>query len=428
MPAESWRSLMPAECRRSRSMKKWHVLLGLLIATSIVAGLIVSDHKTHNPKVLLIGIDGASWNLMDPLLKAGKLPNFQKLIHGGVSASLSTITPTWSPLLWTSIATGKMPEKHGIRAHFTESGKFEVEMGNRRIAKAFWNILSDSGIRVGVVNWWLTWPAEEVKGFIVSDKYRRTRDQPYLTYPVELLGSLPKVGMNPEAFEFDKKQYSLPATLEANVLIQGQKRMNYKTYWGQDKAVFKTCKLLLEKKDVDAFAAIFRIVDISSHLFCRLPRTEQLNDESYSRLLAPIYIYADKILGELLKHAGPRTTVVICSDHGFRLENGMYDHGMRQNPPPGILILRGPNVRENIRLNQASIIDITPTLLYLLDLEVGRDMDGQVLREAFTQQVLADHKIQYIATYDNKKTRATTPSLEMDEETKDDFRALGYVQ
>jgi predicted AlkP superfamily phosphohydrolase/phosphomutase len=407
-------------------MKKWHLLLGLLIAASIAVVLTVSERKKHYPGLLLIGIDGASWNLMDPLLKAGKLPNFEKLIRGGASASLSTITPTWSPLLWTTIATGKMPEKHGIRAHFTDSGKFEVEAGNKRIVKAFWNILSDSGIRVGVVNWWLTWPAERVNGFIVSDKYRRTRDRDRLTYPAELLGKLPRVGMNPEAFESDKKKYSLPPNLEANVLIQGQKRMNYKTYWGQDKAVFKTCKLLLEKNDVDAFATIFRIVDISSHLFCRLPRTEQLNDQSYSKLLAPIYIYADEILGELLKHAGPRTTVMICSDHGFRLENGMYDHGMRENPPPGILILHGPDVRENFRLSQASITDITPTLLYLLNLGVGRDMDGRVLQDAFTPQALAARKIQYVATYDNKKNQG--PSLEMDEETKEDFRALGYVQ
>ena len=104
----------------------------------------------------------------------------------------------------------------------------------------------------------------------------------------------------------------------------------------------------------------------------------------------------------------------------------MYDHGMHENPPSGILILRGPDVRENVRLSHASIIDITPTLLYLLNLQVGRDMDGRVLQEAFTSQALAARKIQYVATHDNKKNQG--PSLEMDEETKEDFRALGYVQ
>jgi predicted AlkP superfamily phosphohydrolase/phosphomutase len=409
-------------------MKKWAILSFVLVFAVVLALYIRRDLKPGRPKILLIGFDGASWNLMGPLLKQGKLPNFQKLIRGGSTASLSTLTPTWSPLLWTSIATGKRPEKHGIRAHHTPAGKFEVEPGNRRITKAFWNILSDAGIRVGVVNWWLTWPVEKVNGFIVSDKYRRTRKRPQLTYPPELLNDLPKVGIGMDVFEAEKRKYFLPPALEATVAVQDEKRMNYKIYWGQDRAIFQTSELLLKKNPVDVFATLFRIVDISSHLFCNFLPKETLNDESYSKLLEPVYVYADQILGELLARAGPQARVIICSDHGFQLMNGKYDHNARENPPAGVLILYGPEFRENYRVSRASILDVTPTLLHLMNLPVGKDMDGKVLDEAFTEGFRSARKIQYVATHDGKTAPETAPSLELDEETKEDFRALGYVQ
>src|SRR5689334_15774237 len=178
-------------------MKKGIILLSFFIAVCGAAFLLTRGRAPRQPRVLLIGFDGASWNLMEPPLRSGKLPHFQKLIQEGSSASLHTLTPTWSPLLWTSIATGKRPEKHGINAMIQNDGTFTALSDSGRITKAFWNILSERNISVGVVNWWLTWPAERVNGFIVSDKYRRTRKLNGLTYPPQLLTNLPKVGLNP---------------------------------------------------------------------------------------------------------------------------------------------------------------------------------------------------------------------------------------
>src|SRR5262245_16290999 len=160
---------------------------------------IVTAPSPSQQKIFLIGLDGASWNLINPLLKQGKLPHFQQLIQTGTYASLKSFVPTKSPILWTSIATGKVPKKHGI-GNFTaeKDGKVIPVSGTQRITKAFWNILSEYGITVGVVNWWVTWPPEKVNGFVVSDRYRESSSQKYkgkmvFTYPEELMQELPKV-------------------------------------------------------------------------------------------------------------------------------------------------------------------------------------------------------------------------------------------
>lgn len=389
--------------------------------------LVIHPKVSRAPKVILIGFDGASWNLMDPLLKDEALPNFQRLMRNGTTASLTTLTPTWSPLLWTSIATGKQPEKHGIRAYRDDAtGVINIAQGNSRITKTFWNILSDSGIRVGVVNWWVTWPAEKVNGYIVSDKYRRTRKRDQLTYPANLINELPRVGLTAQAFQNDKTRYGLSESIENRIGIRANKEINYKVYWGQDKAIYETSRLLLKRQDVQMFAVIFRIIDVSSHVFWTKLDRNQLNDQNYSKILKPIYIYADEILGDLLKHADRNTNVIICSDHGFQLIHKAYDHNLKKNPPNGILILSGPRFHKKHTLQNASILDITPTLLHLLNLPVGRDMDGRVLVEAFKDQ--SNSAVRYVATYDRNAVPQKTPAIDLDEQTKDDFRTLGYIQ
>ena len=111
--------------------------------------------------MIIIGVDGAGWNFMNPLLKKGKLPNFDRLVKEGSSGVLKTINPTKSSVIWTSIATGKSMVKHGIVGWtYVKKNKIEVPFTqtNRRV-KAFWNIFSEFGWKVGVINWFVTLPS-----------------------------------------------------------------------------------------------------------------------------------------------------------------------------------------------------------------------------------------------------------------------------
>ena len=104
--------------------------------------------KKSEKKILLIGWDAADWNLIRPLLKAGKMPALQGLMERGVSGNLSTMNPPYSPMLWTSVATGKTPDKHGVLGFIeidTEHQLVRPVTVNQRKSRALWNIFHQVG-------------------------------------------------------------------------------------------------------------------------------------------------------------------------------------------------------------------------------------------------------------------------------------------
>jgi hypothetical protein len=112
-------------------------------------------------KVLLIGWDAADWKVIHPLMDAGKMPNIQRLVEAGSMAQIATLHPPLSPMLWTSIATGKRPFKHGIHGFSepTPDGRGIQPVTNlSRRTKAVWNILNQNGLRSIVAGWW---PSED---------------------------------------------------------------------------------------------------------------------------------------------------------------------------------------------------------------------------------------------------------------------------
>src|SRR5579884_1698179 len=127
-------------------------------------------------KVLLVGWDAADWKVIRPLITAGRMPNVSRLIAGGASGDIATLHPPLSPMLWTSIATGKRPFRHGIHG-FSEpepDGSGVRPVTNlSRTCKAIWNILSQNQRRSVVVGWWPSHPAEPIDGVMVSDRYHR---------------------------------------------------------------------------------------------------------------------------------------------------------------------------------------------------------------------------------------------------------------
>src|SRR5262245_29652698 len=182
------------------SLMKKRVFLAILIAAFFGAAFTYYKYRTNvsdaeNAPIYIIGLDGASWNLIDPIMKTGKLPHLRKLRENGTWAALSSTYPAHSAFLWTTIATGKTKEKHGIGDFTVKQGESETpSTGNMRRVKAFWNILSDRNIPVSVVNWWVTWPPDKVNGLMVSDRYRMGKyrqNNEDVTYPPALKNELP---------------------------------------------------------------------------------------------------------------------------------------------------------------------------------------------------------------------------------------------
>ena len=125
--------------------------------------------------MIVLGLDGVDPEVVDLLMSEGKLPNFARLRQGGAYGRLESSKPLLSPIIWTTIATGKTPLEHGI-GHFVAvnektGAQLPVTSQMRRV-KALWNILSGAGREVAVVGWWATWPAEQ--------RARRRGERPHL--------------------------------------------------------------------------------------------------------------------------------------------------------------------------------------------------------------------------------------------------------
>src|SRR6185369_15453183 len=160
------------------------------------------------PRVLLIGWDAADWKVIKPLLAAGQMPNLARLMGQGIHGNLATIYPVLSPMLWTSIATGKRAYKHGIHG-FSEplpdgSGVRPSSLLSRK-TKALWNILNQAGHRSLVVGWWPSHPAEPINGVMVSNFFQQPGGTPETmpplvpgaVHPASLAASLAELRVNP---------------------------------------------------------------------------------------------------------------------------------------------------------------------------------------------------------------------------------------
>lgn len=121
-------------------------------------------------RTLLIGLDAACWEYLDPLLEAGRLPNLQRLISNGVAGTLQSTLPAWTPTAWASIITGKNPGKHGVYGMmWRRPGTFDFVSTNATVRQGtpFWTRLNDAGVRVGLVNVPFTHPPDPIDGFVV---------------------------------------------------------------------------------------------------------------------------------------------------------------------------------------------------------------------------------------------------------------------
>jgi len=143
----------------------------LACAAGAAIGAVGCNKQRKHDAVIIIGIDGASPHMVNQLVDAGRLPTLAAIAARGQYAPLESIRPYLSPRVWTSIATGKRPEKHGILNWTKPTGETTAELyySYDRKCHALWNIVSDAGMDVGVVNWLMTFPAEPVKGTMITD-------------------------------------------------------------------------------------------------------------------------------------------------------------------------------------------------------------------------------------------------------------------
>lgn len=433
-------------------------LLTALLAALFVVGGGCRARSSDRGRVLVLGLDGVEPTVIDLMMAEGKLPHFAKIRQEGAYGRLNSARPLLSPVVWTTIATGKTPDQHHI-GHFValnqQTGEPMPVTSRMRHVKALWNIFSDSGKSVAVVGWWASWPAETVRGSIVSDHlcYHFLMEPEAeavkgdkgtgLTYPPELAAALAGKVQRPSDLKredlapfvtVDDAELARPFDFEDDL-------SHFKWALATAHSYTRIGLDLWREQKPDLGMVYIEGTDSTSHLFGHLFRAQGLSGElaqqqaKFGRAVEQMYVYADQVLGQFLEAMDSRTTLVVLSDHGFQLgalqddpskTRDMRRVSERYHTMQGILYLYGHGVKARTRLEEPSIQDIAPTILSLVGLAPAADMKGRVLTEALDTAPLPA-----VATYETGPAPGADGSstdASVDPQIMEKLRSLGYLQ
>jgi predicted AlkP superfamily phosphohydrolase/phosphomutase len=309
--------------------------------------------------VVVFGIDAGTWNAALPLVQAGDLPAFKGMMERGSYGYLATYGHQFTPMVWTSIATGKTVDKHGIR-HFGN-------LSDDWKAAPVWSILSDAGRTVAVANWVCTWPPFEVKGAFVSKIMASRGDRTYFSPDYSYLKSEADSIVSLWAYE-------VPGDDEARI-VYAEHEIAYLSML--DQAVFS-------KISPDFVAHYFYSPDMLQHFFWKDMDPDMLDSPQWSGETTEPYhsgtirdgwLAADRMLAALMEHYGTGATYFVLSDHGMRpIRKRMVNFKMNAllgalgytsmvsgRPDRGVSICYelegGPHFRFDIKINPSSYTD-----------------------------------------------------------------------
>jgi tetratricopeptide (TPR) repeat protein len=382
------------------------VALTIVLSLALVParGAPAPDH----PHIVLLGLDAADWLAIDPLVAAGKLPGFARLKALGRTGVMLSTPPLISPMIWTTIATGVEPENHGVldfMVDLPDGGQAPVG-SSQRLAPAVWNIFSAAGRRVAVVGWWATWPAERVRGTIVSDavapqltrqSLRSTAD---LVSPADasrrILGRVTSI----EALTRQDLAAYVPLTDQAYAAARAAETGSgvYDNSLAHLAAVIAGTRTYaaiaedLARTDAPELLAVyFESIDTVSHLFVR-----DAHAHGGRGAIDRVYQDADAVLRRLAEASAPDTLIIVCSDHGFYPPSAAIaedpanlagpatawhrPYGIFGVVTAGALMSGQPSPRSPAAGDGGIVtpIDVAPTLLHAAGLAVPSDMPGRV--------------------------------------------------
>jgi hypothetical protein len=430
--------------------------------------------------LLVVGVDGADWQLMEPMLARGELPNLQALRERGAWGPLRTVRPTLSPAVWTTVVTGRSADDHGIK-NFTRQRLRGVDdtlprlkpvegvgfkallallsrggqvfaspiVSGMRRAPAFWNIASAYGSPVSVLQWWGTWPAEPVNGYIVSERayLSRGRDEA-VTFPAGLDAEIAPLILRREDVSLDQARRFIDLTPDEframgerpHAAVGRDIESELTAFISLFETTRRVALHLVEKGRAEFgrptdLLVLFRIVDQTCHSSLR--HSELVSDHlgaaeervrKHGRVVSGAYREMDRALGDLLQAFGPGS-VVALSDHGFRLEGGQdrrsYNH---TSAPDGIFIGAGTAFRPG-RVEGLSVYDVLPLLLYLKDLPIAAPLEGRLDERLISPALLAERPVRRVARYEAAPPPPRAKGApDVDSEMIERLRALGYLE
>ena len=391
-------------------------------------------------RVTVIAIDGGSLDLITSAAAEGRLPNFGRILDAGAVRHLATLHPTSAEAVWAAVATGKLPQKNGVRssaiyqlaggggavqllpdycfAHGLERFGFLVEQRHTSATfrtRTLWSILSTEGFTVGVVGWPLTQPAPVVRGYVVGDAYHRVAltpsgiDEASAMYPPELqLEALAAMdGVTGDA----------TAVVTASIGGAGAIDPRHEAPARTDRVYDRIARAMSRARPPQVTLTRYQSLDPIGHYFLRYALPAEFGDvtEEERRRLGPVlerhYDLIDEAIGRAMTALGPEDLLIVVSGYGMEplgfgkrlIERVIGDPGIsgtHEGAPDGFLLAYGASVSRGRQPARASVVDVVPTILYFLGLPLGRDMDGYARTDLFQRAFTEARPISFIPTYD----------------------------
>lgn len=346
-------------------------------------------------RVAIFAIDGADWELLSELASDGRIPNIAALTKNGASASLQTIQPTVSPLVWTTLATGVTPDRHGVIDFIDRANNQPID-ARARHAPALWEIAEVFGRHAMVVNWWSDWPPQPTSAAIFDSPVQLLESAAYPPsiaarvrlheVPASTIGYA-HVGrfLNITNAEYDTAVNSGNPTDPINVF----RNVLAKTWTDHRVAL----DLYQQQSPLVAMVG-YDGTDVVNHLFgpYHPPYREGMSEVSYRRYwpaVANYYAEIDRLIGEWMQVLSDDTTVILVSAHGFRWGSNrprlqpIGRAAIADHRNPGVFIAYGNHVVPSRATHEVSIYDVAPTALAILGMPKSVEMPGQVATWAF---------------------------------------------
>jgi hypothetical protein len=527
--------------------KRPRLYLTVILVIAVFLPLLVSI-KIDGPRLLVLGIDGMDYTVTHDLLENDQLPHILKLIENGVSGPFESEEPSFSPILWTTIASGRGREIHGIDGFYNTSEHVRVPR--------IWDILQNEGWSVGLYRWLVTWPPNEnVNGFLIPDILSRDSQAIPPEYGIindfrdlikgQMIRGERKVPLRKIAsyawsilqlgvrgstlLSLGKTAISHPLTLfnDASLRYILMRRTEMEV----------NCDLFLQllRRYQPEFASFYdNSIDMVGHRYWKNKDLDQepvsdKRSKDYSANVPVIYRWTDNVVGRVIDEISSRCHIAVISDHGqkgingddedswvilgdnvlqaldlddtiyvatlglssylFPVKRGKSDSlynlvsrelerlrilegdlpflTVRIDPKSkvpfldvtrddltgeeeialdaeivpfsqfvtryftqtgthdqyGVIILSGPGLQRGRTLTKSKLKDFIPTILHWEGLSVARDMEGEVILQAFD----SIREIRYIESYMEDPMEKRPEEIDVDPEVKQKLRALGYV-
>lgn len=358
------------------------------------------DARSTPARVVVFALDGADWELLHELSDDGRIPNIKALALGGTTASVQTIQPTVSPMVWTTVATGLTPDRHGVIDFMDRSHRVPVDAFSRRVP-ALWDVADAFGRTSFVSGWWTSWPPTAPNSTFYDTPVAEMTNA---VFPPALAGRAASLSVPVDTIGYDQTRRFLNISGEEwNNAVNGKNpadpilvfRSVLAKTWNDHRVALNLYNDRRQHgQDPMLVMVSYEGTDAVNHLFAPYhpPYREGISEQSYRKFwpaVANYYAEVDRLIGEWMSVLPRDTTVMIMSSYGFRwgknrprsMPNGGAALSDHRNP--GMFVAYGPHVSPNRSAHPMSVYDVTPTVLSLLGLPQSTEMPGHVAAWAF---------------------------------------------